>query len=83
MAPQNVTVSGNQVSVTTSEGDALRQSQQAGTSNPLDTLTLAQALTWIDANVTDLNSARLALKQLAKLLFILRADVQREKSRHR
>jgi hypothetical protein len=83
MAAQKVTVSGNQVSITTSEGDALRQSQQTGASNPLETLSLAQALTWIDANVTDLNSARLALKQLAKLLFVLRADLQREKSRHR
>ncbi len=83
MAVPSLTVSGNKVTITTSEGDTLRQSLQAGASNPLDPLTLAQALTWIDSNATDLNSARIALKQLTKLVFILRADLQREKARHR
>ncbi len=77
--PTNVSVNGNRVAITTSEGDALRQSQQTAqtTGNPLDNLTLAQALTWIDSNVTDLNSARTALKHLATLVFVLRAEAQR------
>ncbi len=74
-----VTVVGDQVSITTTEGDALREaqltSQAAG--NPLDNLTLAQALTWIDSNVADLASTADALKHLAKLLFVLRAEVHR------
>jgi hypothetical protein len=42
---------------------------ESGT-NPLDNLTVAQALAWIDANVTDLASARTALKQVVKVLGI-------------
>ena len=77
--PTNVTINGNRISVTTTEGDALRQSQQTAQTagNPLDNLTLAQALTWIDGNVNDVTSARSALKHLAKLVFVLRAEAQR------
>jgi hypothetical protein len=77
----NVTTNGNRVTITTTEGDALRQTQQAAVSNPIDSLTLADALAWIDANVVDLPSARAALKQLAKTMFVLRAQVQRDRLR--
>lgn len=61
----------------TPKGDALRTAKtQAGT-NPLDGLTVTQALTWIDSNVTDLPSARTALKQMVKTLFILDRRVDR------
>jgi hypothetical protein len=75
----NVTVNGSRVSITTTEGETLRQAQQTAqtTGNPLDSLTLAQALAWIDTNVADLASARAALKHLAKLLFVMRAEVHR------
>lgn len=69
-----VTVVNGKVIVKTPEGDRLRQDQGSAVNNPLDTLTLAQALTWIDNNVADLASARTALKQLAKLVFVLRAE---------
>jgi hypothetical protein len=75
----NVTINGNRATITTSEGDALRQSQQAAASNPIDGLTLAEALAWIDTNVVDLPSARAALKQLAKILFVVRAQAQRDR----
>ncbi len=75
----NVTINGNRVTITTSDGDTLRQSQQAAAANPIETMTLADALAWIDANVVDLPSARAALKHLAKTLFVLRAQVQRDR----
>ena len=50
--PQTISLNGNNVSVSTPEGDAFRQTQAAATNNPLDNLTLSQALTWIDTNVT-------------------------------
>jgi hypothetical protein len=73
----NVTRTGNQVSVTSTEGDAFRQTQTAANNNPLNGLTLAQALTYIDNNVTDLASARTALKHLTRLVFLLRAEYER------
>jgi hypothetical protein len=73
VANQVVVVNG-QVVVKTPEGDRLRQDQAAAVNNPLESLTLAQALTWVDANVNDLASARTALKHLARLVFILRAQ---------
>ncbi len=76
----NVSVSGQLVTVTTSEGNALRQARTAAGANPLDNLTMVQALAWIDANVTDLPSARNALKHLVKLILILRNDLDRTKS---
>jgi len=77
--PTNVSINGNRVTITTAEGDTLRQSKQTAQTagNPLDRLTLAQALSWIDGNVNDLTSARTALKHLAKLVFVLRAEAQR------
>jgi hypothetical protein len=50
----NVSINGNRVAITTSEGDALRQSKQTAQTagNPLDSLTLTQALTWIDNKVS-------------------------------
>lgn len=68
-----VTIVNGKVVVKTPEGDRLRQDEAAAVNNPLETLTLAQALTWIDNNVTDLASARAGLKHLAKLVFVLRA----------
>lgn len=40
---------------------------QAG-ANPLNGITVTQALTWIDANVTDLASAKVALKHMVKVI---------------
>ncbi len=77
----NVTTNGNRVTITTSESDSLRQAQQAAATNPIDNLTLADALNWIDSNVVDLPSARAALKQIVKVLLILRAQVQRDRLR--
>jgi len=76
----NVSVSGQLVTISTNEGNALRQSKTAAGTNALDNLTMAQALAWIDANVTDLPSARTALKHLVKLILILRTDLDRTKS---
>jgi hypothetical protein len=80
MSDINVSISGQNVSVTTVQGDALRQAKAAAGTNPLDGLTMTQALAFIDANVTDLPSARTALKHLVKLILILRADFERTKS---
>lgn len=54
------------------EGDARRQTEQQAGANPLDNLTLAQALAWIDANVTNLASVIVALKHIVRYLFVLR-----------
>jgi hypothetical protein len=70
-------VNGNKVTVSTSTGQALRTDQAADTNNPIESLTLAQALTYIDNNVVDLASARVALKHLCKIVFVLRADYNR------
>ena len=74
-----VTVDGSHVSITTTEGETLREAQLTAQAagNPLDSLTLADALLWIDTNVADLASAIDALKHLAKLLFVLHAEVHR------
>ena len=74
-----INVNGNSVTASTPEGDAFRQTQAAAANNPLDALTLAQALAWIDGNVTDLQSARTALKHLTKLIFLQRADIARRR----
>jgi hypothetical protein len=66
------------VTITTTQGDKLRADQAAAASNPLNNLTLAQALTWIDSNLTDLASAKVALKQIVKALFMLQREVERE-----
>lgn len=42
------------------------------TSNPLTNLTFKQASTWIDNNVTDLNSTKTALKKIVRLLLATR-----------
>jgi hypothetical protein len=68
-----VSVVNGKVVVKTPEGERLRQDESAAVNNPLESLTLSQALTWIDSNVNDLASARAALKHLAKLVFIVRA----------
>lgn len=80
MTTLNVSINGQAVTVSTVEGDALRQARSAAGTNPLDNLTMAQALAWVDANVTDLPSARNALKHLLKIILILRADLDRTKS---
>ena len=75
----NVTINGNQVRITTSDGDALRQSQQAAAGSPIESLTLPETLAWIDTNVVDLPSARAILQHVAKIVFVLRAQVQRDR----
>jgi hypothetical protein len=67
-----VTVEKSKVVIKTPQGDQLRQDKLAAANNPLDGLTLTQALTWVDANVSDLASARSALKQIVKLIFVQR-----------
>jgi hypothetical protein len=74
-----VAQNGDRVSVTSFKGDALRQAKNAAGNNPLDGLTLAQALAYIDANVVDLLSARIALKNLAQIVFVMQAEREREK----
>src|SRR2546423_690269 len=74
-----VTRNGDVISVTSAKGETLRQTQIAARNNPLDGLTLDQALTYIDANVVDLASARTALKHLARIVFVIQAEREREK----
>jgi hypothetical protein len=76
-----IAVNGQRVAVTTNEGDALRQAKAAAGNNPLDGLTLKQALDHIDAEVKDLASARTALKNLARLIFVMRAESERGQKR--
>lgn len=58
------------LTVTTNAGDAVRAAQTQAGANPLENLTVTQALAWIDANVTDLASARTGMKHIVKYLFI-------------
>jgi hypothetical protein len=76
MAPKT-TVNGNRVTITTQEGDDVRLAQtQAGT-NPINSLTLTQALAYLQSNVTDLPSARVYLAHLTKLVFIQERRIAR------
>ena len=79
-ATLNTVVTDQQVKVTSANGDALRKAQGAAPGNPLDTLDVPQALAWIDANVTDLNSLRAVLKAVTALIIIQRADFERSTS---
>jgi hypothetical protein len=81
MSETNVTINGNRVTISSADGDALRHSQRAATENPLYGATLTEALAWIDNAVVDLAGARIALKQLAGMLFVLRAQAQRDSQR--
>jgi len=75
--PIKTSVNGNQVSITTQEGDDLRTAQQQAGANPINNLTLAQALTYLQSNVTDLPSARTYLAHLTKLVFIQERRIAR------
>ncbi len=66
------------IQISTPEGNALRQAKTDAGTNPIDNLTLAQALAYLQNNVTDLNSAKVYLAHLTKLVFILRAELQRK-----
>ena len=79
-SPLTATVTDHQVKVASVSGTTLRQAQAAAPGNPLDRLDVPQALAWIDANVTDLNSLRAVLKAVIALVIIQRADLQRIKS---
>jgi hypothetical protein len=76
----NVTVNGSQVSITTTAGDAKRQTTTDAGASPLDNLTLAQALAWIDTNVNNLADAKAAFRHLTKLVFVLRAELRRQRT---
>lgn len=65
------------IQITTNKGNAVRTAQTQAGANPLDNLTVTQALAWIDANVTDLASARTALKQMVKVVFIQERRIAR------
>jgi hypothetical protein len=73
----NVKTSGNKVAISSDAGENLRQAKAAAANNPLDGLNLTQALTYLDANVTDVASVRAALKHITKLLFVLQASHER------
>ncbi len=66
------------IQISTSQGNAARQAKADAGTNPVDGLTLAQALTYLQNNVTDLASAKVYLAHLTKLVFVLRADVARK-----
>jgi hypothetical protein len=57
--------------MTSPEGDARRQAVADAGPNLLDMMTLSQALDWIDANVTNLATAIVALKHVVRYLFIV------------
>lgn len=65
------------VTVSSDSGQKLRQIDRQGQPNPLSDLTAA--LAWIDSNVTDVASARVALKHLTRLIHRIAADVERGK----
>lgn len=75
----NINRNGDRIRVSTPAGAALRDGK-ADSSTPLDALTVKQALNWLDTNVTDLASARTALKHLTRLIFTLRAERDRKES---
>jgi hypothetical protein len=66
------------ITVTTPQGNALRADQVAAADNPLQGLTLAQALAWIDANPTDPASTQKVLKNILKSLFTLQREIERK-----
>jgi len=65
------------IQITTNTGDAIRTAQTQAGANPLENLTVTQALAWIDANVTDLASARTGMKHMVKYLFIQKRRIDR------
>lgn len=50
------------------EAQAIKDAELA--TNPLASITLEQAETWIDANVVDLASAKKAMKKIVKLIIV-------------
>lgn len=72
---------GNRVVISTPHGNNLRQAQGAVKDNPLDGLTMPEVLSYLDSSVTDMASARKAVKYLAHQLFVLRAEYDREHKR--
>lgn len=54
----------------TPKGDALRTAKTQAGANPIDNITLQQALTYLNANVTDLASAKTYLRELTKKVFV-------------
>ncbi len=77
-----VTINGNKIRVSTAEGKAARDDRRdAKAGAALDGLTYPQAEAWIETNVTSLATAKTALKQLTKLVFMLQADQTRLKAR--
>lgn len=52
----------------TPEGNAVRTAAQQAGSTPLDSLTVTQAVAYVNANVVDLPSAKAALIILVKIL---------------
>ncbi len=67
------------IQVSTQEGATLRQvavdDTNAGGGNVLNNVSLAQALAWVNANVTSLAKAVLALNYLVRILWDLNARV--------
>lgn len=77
----SVTVNGNKVKISTPEGEAARADTLAASGGVFDTFTYQQVDQWIETNVTSLATAKTALKQLAKLVFINHAEIVRLKAR--
>jgi hypothetical protein len=66
------------ITIKTPQGDAFRADQAVAADNPLQGLTLAQALAWIEANPADPVSLQEALKQVLKSLFMLQREIERK-----
>lgn len=62
--------------VSTPEGQAVRTASTQTGSTPLDGMTVSQVDAWINANVTDLASAKTALRIIGKLLFLIFAQLR-------
>lgn len=58
------------VTFSTAKGDALRTAKTQAGANPIDGLTVQQALTYLQNNVTDLASAKTYMRELTKVVFI-------------
>lgn len=59
------------LNISSATGDEIRAAEQQAGANPIAGMTLTQALAWIDANVTNLATAIVALKHVTRYLFVV------------
>lgn len=69
------TVNGNKVSVASAQGDIKRQAATDAGAYPLQGITLAQALAFLTANVSDLPTAKVYMGHATRKIFQLQAAV--------